>query len=106
MSNAKQQAVRVLTHYFRVAFTAAGAQWDIDNDVEVGELVGYIIEAVGQEREHKLCAELRAWCENNGLQYASADELLVRYDHMLDSPQRTWLENFIVRWDAMQEAQR
>lgn len=53
----KEHAVKLLTHYLRVAFTAAGARWDTDNDAEVRELVdavceaavGEAVEAIGRE---------------------------------------------------------
>ena len=41
----KELAIKLLTHYFNVAFTAAGSRWERDNTVEVRELVYAICEA-------------------------------------------------------------
>ncbi|QNK01704.1 hypothetical protein [Dyella telluris] len=41
--------------------------------------------------------EFKAWCEEQGLPWVSADELL--WLDYLTSEQRDWLENFVMRWD-------
>jgi hypothetical protein len=45
--------------------------------------------------EDALCEELRAYCELEGLPFASADEISPATD-----AQRVWLADFIERWDA------
>ena len=45
MTEAHRRAVELAQHYFRLIATAAGANWDGDNDVEIELMVGYIADA-------------------------------------------------------------
>ena len=47
----RTRAIRLLRHYLRTVWSAAGLRWDGDNDAEVGLLVDAIIEAATQEHE-------------------------------------------------------
>jgi hypothetical protein len=42
---AADYARRVLTHYLRTAFEAAGLEWDSDNTAEVHAIVDSLVEA-------------------------------------------------------------
>jgi hypothetical protein len=48
-----------------------------------------------------LTGELTAWCETQGLEPASADEMLLRAD--LTPWQRLWLSDFVRRWEKAQD---
>lgn len=55
------------------------------------------------KQEAALCSEYAAWCAEQMLPCLSADELI----HADISPkQRTWLADFIERWQAMLVKQR
>jgi hypothetical protein len=41
----KNEAKKLLKHYFRLAVKAAGGKWDYDNDAEIDTLVDYLIDA-------------------------------------------------------------
>ncbi len=45
VARAKARAVRLLTHYVRMPWEAAGLKWDGDNDGEMEALVDELIEA-------------------------------------------------------------
>jgi len=47
--NQKDRAVELLAHYFSVAFSHSGAQWDRDNGAEMRELVEALCEAAGYD---------------------------------------------------------
>lgn len=44
-NRAREQAVKLLTHYIQVAWTRAGVKWDSDNEAEIREAVEVIIDA-------------------------------------------------------------
>lgn len=44
MSYNKERAVNSLTHYLKTAWEAAGLSWGDDNNLEVEQIVGDIIE--------------------------------------------------------------
>jgi hypothetical protein len=58
---------------------------------------------MSNRREAALCAEYAAWCAEQELPCLSADEL-IREDYTT-AAQRTWLSDFIARWQAMVTAQ-
>lgn len=49
-----------------------------------------------------LVAEYRLWCKREGLELASADEVLAVDGFHLTELQRAYLERFLERWDAAQ----
>jgi hypothetical protein len=42
------RAKRLLVHYFRTVFEAAGLRWDSDNQAEIETAVEYLIDAAAQ----------------------------------------------------------
>ena len=50
------------------------------------------------DRLEQLSDQLNAWCDEQGLPYESADELILR-DELLPK-QRKWLSDFILKWNA------
>ena len=51
----------------------------------------------------KLCESLEAYCKRQGLQCASADEMLMLED--LKPEQRRWLSEFSDAWDKITDGQ-
>lgn len=54
------------------------------------------------QSEH-LTAEIAAWCKQQGLEWASADEML--HDETLSQYQRQWLAEFCNRWEFAEDGE-
>ena len=48
-----------------------------------------------------LITEYQTWCDNNGFPQLSADELFFEVE--LTDEQKSYVENFIERWDATEQ---
>ena len=46
---------------------------------------------------------LESWCNNQQLEFLSADDLLHGYYQQLTIDQRDWLNNYIELWDQTQQ---
>ncbi len=46
---------------------------------------------------------LESWCNNQQLEFLSADDLLHGYYQQLTIDQRDWLNNYIEIWDKTQQ---
>ena len=51
-----------------------------------------------EQIENALCDEWQQWCESQGLECLSADEM--PYDD-LSQEQRRYIHSFIMRWESM-----
>ncbi len=54
--------------------------------------------------EATLCDELEAYCKREGLQFLSAEELVLQEG--ISEGQRDWLNDYITRWDAFMESEQ
>ena len=50
--NKREQAKRLLVHYFRMCAKESGFTWDFDNESEIESIVDLIIDAVKEELEN------------------------------------------------------
>ena len=57
-------------------------------------------ESTIHEQIDVLIAEYKQWCEDQVLPHWDAVELLIERGHSMSLEQRTWLAEFIDRWDA------
>jgi hypothetical protein len=56
------------------------------------------------DAEIRLCNELRAYCEANGLPFKSADDLV--WEDGVSDEARAWLNDFITRWETEVEGKQ
>lgn len=77
-----------------------------DDSLQEGipELLAEVRGAIETTTEADLCAELREFCQSQGLPYESADELAS--GDQVNESQRAALLDYVKRWDAFQDSRR
>lgn len=92
----KNSISNVISTFYSMPFETLGAFL-----IRIAPQVDMIIASeIVSKKEEELSEEFKSWCNTNKFPLLSADELYDEYEEILSDNQKTYIKDFIERWNS------